>query len=71
APSLLDPLAYPPDTSLYNPAPFGDSLMPQDPDEIGPPNVTDTPAMPDPSGTDATVVPGDVPEPGAADALGG
>ncbi|TGZ14303.1 hypothetical protein DV517_57860 [Streptomyces sp. S816] len=71
APSLLDPLAYPPDTSLYNPAPFGDSLMPQDSDEIGPPNVTDTPAMPDPSGTDATVVPGDVPEPGAADALGG
>ncbi|MFF5665759.1 DUF6777 domain-containing protein [Streptomyces griseofuscus] len=71
APSLLDPLAYPPDTSLYNPAPFGDSLMPQDSDEIGPPNVTDTPAMPDPSGTDATVIPGDVPEPGAADALGG
>lgn len=71
APSLLDPLAYPPDTSLYNPAPFGDSLMPQDSDEIGPPNVTDTPVMPDPSGTDATVVPGDVPEPGAADALGG
>ncbi|QNT91231.1 hypothetical protein HEP81_00897 [Streptomyces griseofuscus] len=53
APSLLDPLAYPPDTSLYNSAPFGDSLMPQDSDEIGPPNVTDTPAMPDPSGTDA------------------
>ncbi|MFE9472721.1 DUF6777 domain-containing protein [Streptomyces griseofuscus] len=71
APSLLDPLAYPPDTSLYNPAPFGDSLMPQDSDEIGPPNVTDTPAMPDPSGTDATVIPGGVPEPGAADALGG
>ncbi|MFF9706226.1 DUF6777 domain-containing protein [Streptomyces griseofuscus] len=71
APSLLDPLAYPPDTSLYNSAPFGDSLMPQDSDEIGPPNVTDTPAMPDPSGTDATVIPGDVPEPGAADALGG
>ncbi|TXJ77274.1 hypothetical protein E2C11_17435 [Streptomyces lavendulae] len=50
APSLLDPLAYPPGTSLYNSAPFGDSLMPQGPDEIGPPNVTDTPALPDPSG---------------------
>ncbi|CAL2068791.1 MULTISPECIES: DUF6777 domain-containing protein [Streptomyces] len=80
APSLLDPLAYPPDTSLYNPAPFGDSLTPQDSDEIGPPNVTDTPAMPDPSGTDASVVPGDMPEPGGsaqgvapttADVLGG
>ncbi|WDO04676.1 hypothetical protein ME763_02935 [Streptomyces murinus] len=80
APSLLDPLAYPPDTSLYNPAPFGDSLMPQDSDEIGPPNVTDTPAMPDPSGTDTSVVPGDMPEPGGsaggvapttADVLGG
>ncbi|WP_416482447.1 DUF6777 domain-containing protein [Streptomyces sp. CL12] len=80
APSLLDPLAYPPDTSLYNPAPFGDSLTPQDSDEIGPPNVTDTPAMPDPSGTEASVVPGDMPEPGGsaqgvapttADVLGG
>ncbi|MGW4884298.1 DUF6777 domain-containing protein [Streptomyces murinus] len=80
APSLLDPLAYPPDTSLYNPAPFGDSLTPQDSDEIGPPNVTDTPAMPDFSGTDASVVPGDMPEPGGsaqgvapttADVLGG
>ncbi|WKE68331.1 DUF6777 domain-containing protein [Streptomyces sp. WP-1] len=59
APSLLDPLAYPPDTSLlHDPPPFGDSPTPQEPDEIGPPNVTDTPAMPDPSRTDASVVPG-------------
>ncbi|MYU02680.1 hypothetical protein GTY81_01945 [Streptomyces sp. SID8366] len=57
APSLLDPLAYPPDTSLYNSAPFGDSLMPQGPDEIGPPNVTDTPALPDPSGGAGGAVP--------------
>ncbi|MEU5792685.1 DUF6777 domain-containing protein [Streptomyces sp. NPDC047813] len=65
-PSLLDPLAYPPDISLYNSAPFGDSLMPQGPDEIGPPNVTDTPALPDPSGGGAG---GAVPTP--ADVLGG
>ncbi|MFF8994695.1 DUF6777 domain-containing protein [Streptomyces sp. NPDC014983] len=79
-PTLRDPLAYPPDTSLYNPAPFGAPPSPQAPDEIGPPNVTETPALPDPSGADAPAVPGDEPEPGGtpggagptpADALGG
>ncbi|GLX50335.1 hypothetical protein Shyhy01_32850 [Streptomyces hygroscopicus subsp. hygroscopicus] len=73
APTLRDPLAYPPDTSLYNPAPFGAPPSPQAPDEIGPPNVTETPALPDPGGADAPA-PGGAPGgagPTPADVLGG
>ncbi|MFR9787560.1 DUF6777 domain-containing protein [Streptomyces sp. MB22_4] len=73
APALRDPLAYPPDTSLYNPAPFGAPPSPQAPDEIGPPNVTETPALPDPDGADAPA-PGGAPGgagPTPADVLGG
>ncbi|OIK29276.1 hypothetical protein VT52_002145 [Streptomyces malaysiense] len=64
APTLRDPLAYPPDTSLYDPPSFGDALTPKDSDEIGPANVTGTPAMPPPSGTDTSAAPGGMPEPG-------
>ncbi|MEW2619164.1 DUF6777 domain-containing protein [Streptomyces sp. NPDC048106] len=75
APSFLDPLAYPPGTSLYDPPPFDAPLTPRDPDEIGPPNVTDTPAMPGPNGGPP---PAETPEPAGAsggtapaDVLGG